>query len=136
MKQTILLLLVPLILIAQTIEPLSPDTFEDERLMGYEKKQMMRKARGIRAGGIAVVTTGSIVATGGPIFLGFMGMIYENPAFGIAALGSLGIGITGIWGGSRMIRKGNYIQETVELSIVPVVNPWEDQYGAVLSISF
>lgn len=102
----------------------------------YSRKELKSEYRKLKAKGICLISTSSIVGLAGPLFLSFMGGVYEQPLFYLGALGTAGVGGVGIWGGSQYIKKGNDIKDSMTLSIAPVLNPWEKQLGVQLSIAF
>lgn len=126
------------------LEPLSVDTIPSKGITiqsngkAVQKKQVtsrdVSRARGWRAGGITMICVGATgIALPGT---GLTMMIFAyDPFFILPASATIAAGTAMIIGGAKMIKKGNSI-DGVQVGIAPVVDPWNDRYGAQLSLSF
>lgn len=99
-----------------------------------------RRSNLLYAGGTYVLLNGVGLLPAGAT-VGFIGLVVdeEDTVHGLVVLGGgmIALGVVGIVGGVKMIRKGRAIRyRDRRVSFNPYINPLGDSYGANLSFSF
>lgn len=107
---------------------------------GYLSEEDRRRSKLLYIGGTSTIVTGVGLLPAGAT-VGFIGMVVDeyDTIHGLVVLGSgmMVIGVVGIVGGIKMIRKGKQIRRRNRvLSFAPCINPLENSYGANFSFSF
>ncbi len=119
----------------------------NERLQALTQRDQLKKAHRLRAGGIVTIVLGtSGVLLGTPLIgYGIATLHSDEPAdhsgaFMPIMLGSVptGLGIVSITAGCLLYARGKHIRNEFEpqVSLIPLLNPIENQYGALVSFSF
>ncbi len=93
-----------------------------------------RRAKAYRAGGISLICISATAFVPG-VLANLSGLFMEEPFFYAIGFGCISSGVTGIIFGKKLIRKGNSI-DGPSMTVAPVVNPIDNNYGAVLTINF
>lgn len=106
----------------------------------YLSESDRRRSNLLSVGGTYVIINGVGLLPAGAT-VGFIGLVVDEyeTLYGLVALGGgmMALGVVGIVGGVKMIRKGKQIRrQNRRLSFNPYINPLENSYGANFSFQF